>query len=55
MGTTTESEDAVRSLLDKLLEDSRLYKTSAGYYELLEFTARLRNFAPFNAISGRSR
>jgi hypothetical protein len=43
-------EDAVRSLLDQLLEDSRLYKTSKDYWELLKFTKRLRNFAPFNAM-----
>ena len=41
-------EEAARSLLDQLLEDSRLYKTSKDYFELLEFTKRLRNFAPFN-------
>ena len=43
-------EAAARSLLDQLLEDSRLYKTSKNYFELLEFTKRLRNFAPFNAM-----
>jgi hypothetical protein len=43
-------EEAVRSLLDQLLEDSRLYKTSKDYLALLEFTQRLRNFAPFNAM-----
>jgi hypothetical protein len=45
-----EEEEAARSLLDQLLEESRLYKTSKDYHELLEFTARLRNFAPFNAM-----
>lgn len=39
-----------RSLLDQLLEDSRLYKDSYSYFELLKSTARLRNFAPFNAL-----
>lgn len=43
-------EEAARSLLDQLLEESRLYKTSKGYLKLLEFTKRLRNFAPFNAM-----
>ncbi len=43
-------EEAARSLLDQLLEESRLYKTSKDYFELLEFTKRLRNFAPFNAM-----
>jgi hypothetical protein len=43
--------DAVtRSLLDKLLEDSRLYRTSRDYKNLLDFVVRLRNFAPFNAM-----
>ncbi len=45
-----EDEQAARSLLDQLLEDSKLYKTSKDYFELLEFTKRLRNFAPFNAM-----
>ncbi len=39
-----------RSLLDQLLADSQLYKLSKDYLELLEFTSRLRNFAPFNAM-----
>lgn len=43
-------EDVARSLLDQLLEDSRLYKTSLNYKELLDFVSRLRNFAPFNAM-----
>ena len=43
-------EEAARSLLDQLLEESRLYKTSKDYLDLLEFTKRLRNFAPFNAM-----
>lgn len=43
-------EQASRSLLDQLLEDSKLYKSSKDYLELLEFTKRLRNFAPFNAM-----
>lgn len=43
-------EQAARSLLDRLLEESHLYKSSKDYFELLEFTKRLRNFAPFNAM-----
>lgn len=39
-----------RSLLDQLLEDSRLYKSGADYKQLLDFVVRLRNFAPFNAM-----
>ena len=47
---TKVEEEAARSLLDQLLEESQLYKTSKDYMELLEFTKRLRNFAPFNAM-----
>lgn len=43
-------EELARSLLDGLLEESRLYKTTQDYQELLDFTVRLRNFAPFNAM-----
>jgi len=43
-------EVATRSLLDQLLENSRLYRTSKSYKELLDFVVRLRNFAPFNAM-----
>lgn len=39
-----------RSLLSDLLERSRLYHTSKDYLDLLAFVARLRNFAPFNAM-----
>lgn len=39
-----------RALLDQLLNDSRLYTKSKDYKELLDFTVRLRNFAPFNAM-----
>lgn len=40
----------VRSLLDQLLTDSKLYTQSEGYKKLLDFVVRLRNFAPFNAM-----
>lgn len=42
--------DEARSLLDTLLNESRLYRTSADYKALLDFVVRLRNFAPFNAM-----
>lgn len=42
--------DEARLLLDQLLEDSRLYRSGKDYLELLDFIARLRNFAPFNAM-----
>lgn len=44
-----EIENA-RSLLDQLLEDSRLYYSSTDYKQLLDFVVKLRNFAPFNAM-----
>src|SRR5258707_9794101 len=42
--------EGVRSLLDQLLIDSRLYTQSKDYKKLLDFVVRLRNFAPFNAM-----
>lgn len=42
--------DSARSLLDQLLEDSRLYRSSKDYRDLLDFVVQLRNFAPFNAM-----
>lgn len=42
--------DGTRSLLDRLITESRLYKTSKDYKELLDFVVRLRNIAPFNAM-----
>lgn len=42
--------DTARSMLDQLLEDSRLYYKGADYQNLLNFVVRLRNFAPFNAL-----
>jgi hypothetical protein len=42
--------DSVRSLLDQLLEDSKLYTKSKDFKELLDFVVKLRNFAPFNAM-----
>lgn len=42
--------EAARSILDKLLQDSRLYTKSKDYKELLDFVVKLRPFAPFNAM-----
>jgi hypothetical protein len=42
--------EAERSLLDQLLQESRLYRSSRDYKDLLDFVVRLRNFAPFNAM-----
>jgi len=45
-----EDNSYERNLLDKLLVDSKLYKSSKEFKELLDFTIRLRNMAPFNAM-----
>ena len=44
-----EIEDA-RSILDQLLESSRLYTKGKDYKELLDHVVKLRPFAPFNAM-----
>jgi hypothetical protein len=43
-------EMRTRSSLDELLNESRMYKSSKDYKDLLDFVIRLRNFAPFNAM-----
>lgn len=43
-------EDAAKSLLLNLLNESRIYHLSKDYKDLLDFMTRLRNFAPFNAF-----
>ena len=45
-----DDDTAARSLLGRLISDSRLYTRSEDYYQLLQFVIRLRNFAPFNAM-----
>lgn len=42
--------EVARSLLDQLLSDSKVYKSTESYKALLEFVVRLRNVAPFNAM-----
>jgi hypothetical protein len=39
-----------RALLDQLLADAALYRSGPAFKALLEFAARLRGFAPFNAM-----
>lgn len=39
-----------RHLLDHLLVEARLYRSGEDYKQLLQFVARMRNFAPFNAM-----
>ncbi len=46
----TGDPDVTRSLLDQLLADSKIYKTTDSYKDLLSFVVRLRNVAPFNAM-----
>ena len=41
---------ATRSVLDQLLESSRLYTKSKDYKDLLDHVVKLRTFAPFNAM-----
>jgi hypothetical protein len=43
-------EEAEKSLLANLLQESRLYHKSKDYKELLDFVTKLPNFAPFNAF-----
>jgi hypothetical protein len=44
------TEEAAISLLTHLLHDTRLYRDSEDYLALLDFTTRMKNFAPFNAM-----
>lgn len=39
-----------RDMLDKLLEDARLYTSSSAFMALLDFVVRLPHIAPFNAL-----
>ena len=39
-----------RALIDQLIAATRLYDSKAAFLELLDFTSRLRRFAPFNAM-----
>jgi hypothetical protein len=43
-------EESARAIVDQLIADTQLYNTAAQIKELLDFTARLRNIAPFNAM-----
>jgi hypothetical protein len=44
------SDEAAISLLTQLLHNTQLFSKSADYKALLDFTARMRNFVPFNAM-----
>lgn len=43
-------EEQNRALVDQLIADTHLYDTAEAIKDLLEFTVRLRNIAPFNAM-----
>ena len=47
---SNSDDETAKSLLSNLLNQSRLYHQSTDYRALLDFVARLRNFAPFNAF-----
>ncbi|MBL8519708.1 MAG: ImmA/IrrE family metallo-endopeptidase [Betaproteobacteria bacterium] len=49
-GEGLDGQGAERAILDQLLLESRLYTRSEDYLALMAFVARLRNFAPFNAM-----
>ncbi len=46
----SDDQSSARSLLDQLLADSKVYKSTDSYKALLAFVIRLRNVAPFNAM-----
>lgn len=43
-------EERERALIEQLIAATRLYETSKAVQELMDFTIRLRAFAPFNAM-----
>lgn len=45
-----QTETQERALLDQLIAATQLYDSSEAIQELLDFTIRLREFAPFNAM-----
>ncbi len=47
---TASGDRSESALIDQLIAATRLYNTSNAVQELLEFTVRLRAFAPFNAM-----
>jgi hypothetical protein len=42
--------DVARRALDELFSLARQYRSSKGYHELIDFVARFRFHAPFNAM-----
>jgi hypothetical protein len=48
--TDEEAQARDRAVIDQLIADTRLYDSARTVKELLDFTARLRHIAPFNAM-----
>jgi len=46
----TPDPDSNRAVLAEMLAQTRLYRTSQEYLDLLAFVARLGHFSPFNAL-----
>lgn len=46
----TSENDMERALIEQLIAATKLYNSSETVQELLDFTIRLREFAPFNAM-----
>jgi len=45
-----DEEEKSRAFIDQLIADTHLYDSANALRELLDFTVRLRNIAPFNAM-----
>lgn len=41
---------AISSTIDELLRESRIYRDSKAFREMIEFTARFRDYAPYNLM-----
>jgi hypothetical protein len=49
-GSADDHQPRERALIDQLIAATKLYDSSEAIYELVAFTIRLREFAPFNAM-----
>lgn len=49
-GSSGEQHPEERALIDRLIAETRLYTNSAEFDAMVQFVARLRDFAPFNAM-----
>jgi len=48
--SSTSAEVAERALIEQLIAETDLYRTSESFTELLKIVTKLRGFAPFNAM-----